>query len=345
MAQQRSIEIKVGIFVVTCIVLIAGLIWKLGKYHPLAGDTFELSVVFPNVAGIVKDATVLYSGIPVGKVRGISLDRGVVQRVRVNLGIYAAYRDTIRKDAAFVINQSGLLGDRYVDVVPKGNEAPFLKPGDVVEGSTSVDLSEAIRSVVEVLKQAGGTIERVDKAIKRIDETILSQQRLDHIANSMANIDLMTSNTVELTLSLRNVVEDNRAKVSGAVTSFADAADSLNGAAGGIQDLVEDNAANIAATSRNLAESTQRLNSILARLEKGEGTAGKMLVDPALYNELVALSKQMQKYGLFYNTWFGPKAKKAEESKPATKKDTAPAGDSSKKGQPAIQFGTDLTKP
>jgi phospholipid/cholesterol/gamma-HCH transport system substrate-binding protein len=307
-------------------VVLAGMIVRFGKYTRGLEKTYEITVVFPNVGGIVKDASVQYGGINVGKVHAVELDQAGILRVNLKLSIYEGVK--IRNDAKFVINQAGLLGDRYVDVIPQSANAPLIKPGDVVEGSTSVDLSEAIRSVVDVLKQAASTIERVDKAIKRVDETVLAQSRLDHIANSMSHIELMTSNTVELTLSLRNVVEDNRTKIGDAVTGFANAADSLSGAADEVQVLVQGNAGNIGLASRNLAESTQRLNTILARLEQGEGTAGKLLVDATLYNELVTLSQTVKQYGFFYNTWFGPKLKRA----PAKKGDDTPAG-AAKKGQ------------
>ena len=73
MAQQRSAEIKVGIFVAICLVIVAGMILKFGKYQRLTSKTYDITVVFPNVAGIVQDANVLYSGITVGKVRAIGV--------------------------------------------------------------------------------------------------------------------------------------------------------------------------------------------------------------------------------------------------------------------------------
>jgi hypothetical protein len=63
---------------------------------------------------------------------------------------------------------------------------------------------------VDVLHQAAGTIERVDKAIQRIDETVLSRPSLDHIDSALANLDTVSSNAVGLTVSLRGVVDDSR---------------------------------------------------------------------------------------------------------------------------------------
>jgi phospholipid/cholesterol/gamma-HCH transport system substrate-binding protein len=334
-AQQRFVEIRVGIFVAICLALLGGLIWKFGKYEPLTRNTYELTVVFSNVGGIVKDASVLYGGIVVGKIRDIRLDQEGPLKVDVKLAIFNDVK--IRRDSKFVINQSGLLGDRYVDVIPQGTTADFLKPGDVVQGSSSVDLSEAIRSVVDVLHQAAGTIERVDKAIQRVDETVLSRETLNHASAAMANMDATTSNTVALTLEVRSVIEENRGKVDNTLAKFSDAADTLNKTSKSVDDLVVANQDDIRATTKNLAQSAERLNDILARLEKGEGTAGKILVDPTLHDEIVRLVQNWRKYGLLYKEG-GKAARKPEETTRGTRIQPSQGGDGN------LNFGTDSTK-
>jgi len=339
-AQQRSIEIRVGIFVAICFALLGALIWKFGKYEPLTRNTYELTVVFSNVGGIVKDASVLYGGIVVGKVRDIRLDQKGPLKVDVQLAVFNDVR--IRKDSKFVINQSGLLGDRYIDVIPQAGTAEFLKPGDVVEGSASVDLSEAIRGVVDVLHQAASTIERVDEAVRRIDETVLSRETLNHASASIANVDAATSNTVALTLTVRDVIEENRGRVDNTLTKFSAAADNFNATTKSVQELVADNDEDIRSTTRNLAESTQRLNEILTRLEKGEGTAGKLLVDPTLHDEIVRLVQNWRKYGLLYKEGNRRSPSKPEEDR----RGVAPQSTRSATGaEGTLIFGTDSTKP
>jgi phospholipid/cholesterol/gamma-HCH transport system substrate-binding protein len=340
MARQRSTEIRVGIFVLICLAVIAGMILKFGKYERFAEKTYAITVVFPNVGGIVKDANVLYGGIAVGKVRDIYLDQTGLLRVNVKLGIYEGVK--IRKDAKFVVNQSGLLGDRYIDVIPQSGTAEPLKPGDVVDGTTSVDLSEAIRGVVDVLRQTAGTIARVDNAIKRIDETVLSTQSLQHVSTALAHVDAATSNTVQLTESLRVVVEDNRGYVDSALSSFSEASENLSTASKRVNDLVAANQGDIHAAVKNLVESTERLNTILVRLEKGEGTAGKLLVDPTLHDELVRLVQNWREHGLLYKEGTKREPKRTDN----TRRNVTPTP--ARPAQPAqdgVIFGTDLTKP
>lgn len=338
-AQKRSVEIRVGIFFAVCLVMLAALVWKFGKYEPLARNGYDIDVVFSSVGGIVQDASVLYGGIKVGTVRSIRLDQTGEFKVIVKLSILGDVK--IRKDAKFVINQSGLLGDRYVDIIPQSATGEFLRPGDRVIGATSVDLTEAIHSVVDVLHQAAGTIDRVDKAIQRIDETVLSRPTLDHIDSALVNIDTVSSNAIGLTASLRGVVDDNRGKVDSTLTKFSDAADNLKQASSNIDQVVINNQDEVHAAVKNLAESTARLDDILARLEKGQGTVGKLLVDPSLHDEILHLVQNWRKYGLLYKEGNRPEPKK----EPTTNWSAPSSSHPSQNGTGTIIFGTDSTTP
>jgi phospholipid/cholesterol/gamma-HCH transport system substrate-binding protein len=311
LAKQRSIEVRVGLFVLVCVVVAAGLIIKFGKLERFSAKTYPVTVVFPNVGGIVREANVMYAGLPVGKVRDIKLTETGALRVRVTLAIYEGY--TIRRDAKFVINQSGLLGDRYVDVIPQSGTAAIIKPGDEIEGTSSVDLTEAIRDVVDVLHQTAGTIAHVDElirrtdaAIKRIDELVLTTQSLTHVSSSLANIDATTSNAVDMTASLRSVVDDSRQSISNTLSEFSLAAGDVRDASKRVQGLVANNQDELSATASNLAASTARLSAILENLQKGEGTAGKVLTDPTLHNELVKLVQNWRRYGILYKDKTAP---------------------------------------
>jgi phospholipid/cholesterol/gamma-HCH transport system substrate-binding protein len=312
-APQRSIEIRVGIFVLVSLLVAGGLIIRYGKYTRLAERTYEIVVSFPNVGGIVKDASVMYAGIPIGKVDRIGLSEGGQLSVKLTLAIFEEYK--IRSDARFVINQSGLLGDRYVDIIPQSTTAAFITPGQEVEGATSVDLSEAIRSAVDVLHQAAGALTRVDEAIKRVDEMVLSTQNLLHVSQTMANIDEATSNAVGVTLALRVVVEESRADLTNAFGKLSLASDNMSDASKRVEQVVTDNQEDIRAAIKDLSESAKRVDAMLANLQKGQGTVGKLLVDPSLHDELLHLVQNWRRYGLLYKEG-KPKADEKSTSKP-----------------------------
>jgi len=310
MAQRRSIEIRVGLFVVLSLLVVAGLIIKFGKLEKFSSKSYDIVVIFPNVAGLIREANVLYAGIPVGKVRDIRLSENAELKVRVTLAIYEGY--SIHKDAKFIINQSGLLGDRYIDVIPVSATAPLLRAGDEVMGVNSIDLTEAIRSVVDVLHQAAGTIARIDDAVRRtdaaiqrIDQIVLTTQTLEHVTQILANFDTTTSNATRFTASLDELVVESRLSLTNTLGKLDAAAENANIAARNvnnvtkrIDDLVVSRQGDIAEIATNLAVSTERLNDILAKLQSGEGTAGKLLIDPTLHDEIVKLVENWRRKGI-----------------------------------------------
>jgi phospholipid/cholesterol/gamma-HCH transport system substrate-binding protein len=311
-AQQRFTEVKVGVFLLVALAVAVGLIMEFGRLTQLGKGTYEITAVFPNANGIIKDANVLYAGIVVGKVREIELDQTGTLRVKVKLAIAQGVK--IRRDAQFIINQSGLLGDRFVDITPKSTTAELIPPGAEVEGITTVDFNEAVRKAVDVLGEASDTIQTINQAVKRIDEIVLSTQSLAHVTAVLANVDATTSNTVTLTASLASVVETNRGKLDEALTDLSKASKDFSAATRQVDELVSrvdtlvvSSAPDVQAAITNFTASAERLNAILTRLEKGEGTAGKLLVDPKLHDDLVQLIEKINRYGLFYNTWIGPK--------------------------------------
>jgi phospholipid/cholesterol/gamma-HCH transport system substrate-binding protein len=305
MATQRTTEIRVGIFLLVGLALVGGLILKYGKYESAGKKTYDIGVVFPSVGGIVQEASVMYAGITIGKVKNIQHQENGKMQARLTLALYKGNR--VRRDAKFVINQSGLLGDRYVDVVPMTATAPYIEPGETVNGSTSVDFTEAIRSAVEILHQARRTIEqvetavqRIDGAVQRVDEGLLNTQNLNRVTATLENIQITTSNAVALTTSLRDMIAESRGGVSNTLAKLSLAADNVNTLSKRVDNVVVDNQDDIRMAVKNLATSAQRLNAIMDRLDKGEGSVGKILVDSTLHDELVTLVQNWRRYGLLH---------------------------------------------
>jgi phospholipid/cholesterol/gamma-HCH transport system substrate-binding protein len=319
MTPSKSVEVKVGIFVVICLATVAGLILRFGNIRPINTGTYNINVTFSNAAGLVKDTSVMYSGIPVGHVTEIKLDDQRPGNVNVRLAIHQGV--TIREDAKFMITQTGLLGDRMIEVTPRTLTARALEDGDTVTGEKSADFNELVGVIKNVLLNASTTIERIDHAVARLDETILSRESLGHVTNSLANVDAATSNVVVFTAELNGLTTESRAQIKTALADLAKAtegfketsthADALlkrgHQVVTRADDILADNQDDVRRAAQNMAESTERLNSILARLEKGEGTAGKLLTDQDLYLELRQITEIVKRYGLFFNTWFGRK--------------------------------------
>ncbi len=126
---KSRLEIKVGLFVLIGLVLLAIVLIQFSKGTSLFHGTYELHLRAVNVGGIKERAGVLLAGVEVGNVAKVELDDDG-KRVLILLKINNRYK--IYHDARFVIEQAGFLGDQFVAVIPTTNSLPLLKDGDEV---------------------------------------------------------------------------------------------------------------------------------------------------------------------------------------------------------------------
>ena len=137
---KTRLELKVGFFVLVCLVLAGTLLLQFGRGTTLFRPTFELILHAKNVGGMKPHANVLMSGVQIGNVSRCKLAPDG-KSVTIYLKIYTDY--TIYSDARFAIEQSGFLGDQYVAVVPQMNTGGKLGPG------SEAALDELFKQVVD----------------------------------------------------------------------------------------------------------------------------------------------------------------------------------------------------
>jgi hypothetical protein len=65
-------------------------------------------------------------------------------------------------------------------------------------------------------------------------------------------------------------------------------------------EMLADNEAEVEATLKHLADASARLDALLAAAQQGSGTVGRLLADPALYEEVLQLVQNWRRKGIFY---------------------------------------------
>jgi phospholipid/cholesterol/gamma-HCH transport system substrate-binding protein len=273
MSQNRQ-ELKVGLFVFIGLALIVFLLILFSK-----GLSFAPTVTLrlhAQSAGILKSRTfVQMSGVPVGSISKIELAPDG-KSVTIFLKIEKKYE--VHRDARFVIEQSGFLGDQYVSIIPNGNTGPLLVDGDEVSAEPPFDLQEVARA-------AQGFIKRIDETAQRLNETIADVRR--EVLN-----DTTLSNLAVSVTTLRQFSE--QALV---------AADNVNA-------LVSTNAAPITTAVANINSATASLTNLLNDIQSGKGLAGRVIEDPQLADSLSqmtanlsATSSNLNRFGLWHVLW------------------------------------------
>src|SRR5574341_107012 len=176
MANSR-IEIRVGIFVLVGLTILGTMIIMFGFQNVrFFQDTYRLTAVFNFTSGVVIGAPVRLAGVNVGKVTTIELSGDEANHVYLHLQIHKDV--VIRKDVRLLINSLGILGEKYLEFIPKSTTAEPLEEGDKILGEEPIPLSDVVteglnlvsdfRAVFEDIFDAP-TKENVKKIIKNLE--------------------------------------------------------------------------------------------------------------------------------------------------------------------------------
>jgi phospholipid/cholesterol/gamma-HCH transport system substrate-binding protein len=152
MPLQRS-NIRVGIFVLTALVILALTVLAIGKRQQLFQKHNMYYSTFTNVRGLQEGAPVNLNGVKVGFVERVQLptDPSEVE-TRVDFRVDAAYQRRIREDTRATIQTIGLLGDKYLELTGGSLDAPPASPGGLVPGHDPAQLQEFIAGGEDVME-------------------------------------------------------------------------------------------------------------------------------------------------------------------------------------------------
>lgn len=140
-----SVETSVGIFVLIGIVCVGYLTIKLGKMEWIGDNHYLLYARFESVSGLRPGANVEIAGVRIGQIDSISLDQER-QVAKVMLKIQKG--TVLTDDVIASVKTSGLIGDKYIMLLPGGSDQ-ILGPGDLItETESAVDLEDLISKYV-----------------------------------------------------------------------------------------------------------------------------------------------------------------------------------------------------
>lgn len=137
---MKKLEIIVGLFILSGLVGIFYLAFRVGKSEFIGQKTYHLSAVFTNLSGVSPNGRVEIAGVRVGSVKSIELDSDFRAIAVLEIPEYLR----LEEDTIAMVKTSGLIGDRFIELLP-GGSGIFLEPGDrILDTQSAVDLESLI---------------------------------------------------------------------------------------------------------------------------------------------------------------------------------------------------------
>jgi phospholipid/cholesterol/gamma-HCH transport system substrate-binding protein len=273
--RRRRREIWVGLFVVAGL---AGILIVLSTMTDAAlfRGRYIVKTIVPDASGIRSGDPVQMRGVNIGRILGFKID---TDDVEVRLEIEGEY--PIPRDSVVVLKASGLLGGLVADVIP-GTSPEMAGWGDMLEGKSGVGLFDKMDSLA-------GEADDVAARLK----TLLSEQMVSDLQGSAGEAR-------QLLEQLSGTVSEQRGELKELSKSLRRSAEGLEKVTTGPElertvKRVEEVAARMDEVLTGLDRSSQSLESILGRIDRGEGSLGKLTTDEALYDNVASAAANLDK--------------------------------------------------
>ena len=315
---RSRLELKVGLFVLACLIILAGLLIEFSRGPTLFRSTYNLNLVARNAGGLRPAAAVLLSGVQVGTVSQITLASSDTN-VNIVLRMFSEY--VVKDDARFVIEQSGFLGDQYVAIYPENNQGKPLPPGAIADVQEPFNLQEVARAAAGFIKHIDQAATNLNDAINDVRRQVLNQETLTNFAYAVDTLQKVTTDAATAVDSFNSLITSNGAAVSISVSNLETFSVQLDEFARAAQGILDTNRPQISATFSNLEVSTSQLTNLLAQAQYGNGLAGAVLRNEQMASNLANLasnldiaSGNLRSNGLWHFLW------KPKEPEPSGKK-------------------------
>ena len=260
-----SAAAKVGVLFVIVLIIAGLLIWRIEELRLGKGPARSLSIEFGNVAGLDNKSAVRLAGVRVGKVKRIRL-RGGKAIVELELDREVE----LRQGASAAVASLGLLGEKYVELVPGPVGASELPEGATIKGEVPVTFDEITRLARDIELQVRDISTNLNQSLGGA----LGEERLKTIVD---NVRALTEDLKEMISSNRSNVDAtvaNFKEFSGMMTKLVERVDALVAVN---QSNITQGIANIKDISGKLETTADNLNQITTRIRQGEGTVGKLV--------------------------------------------------------------------
>lgn len=286
-----SKEFKIGIVVVFAI---GAFIWGINflKGSNLFTHKYFLFAVYPKIDGLIPANPVLISGYKIGQVTDISLMKNDSKN-RVLVKFLLTENVNIPKGSIARSISADLLGQKAVEIIFSQN-TEFVKSGDTLVAETESGFKEALdKRIAPIQAKAENLISSMDSVLTVVN-SILNKKTRDNLDKSFESIHKAIISLEQTAYKLDDLIGSEKAKISSILTHINAVTANLDKNGEKINNIIS----NLSNVSDSLAKSQlkeaiadadkslKELNILLAGINKGQGTLGKMAKNDSLYNNL-----------------------------------------------------------
>ncbi len=185
MPRESNLEFKVGFFILIALIALVGFIFSVSDSSVLEKGK-SIRVVFGFANGLKKSAPVRIAGVDEGIVEDIRLFfDGSDHKTKVEVWLWVKQGTKIPIDSVVIINQLGMMGEKYVEIFPGESTTDFFKAKQTVIGKDPIAQAAISERMMEVSDKLESTVEGINRLVT-------DEKNIESIGLTLENFSLLT---------------------------------------------------------------------------------------------------------------------------------------------------------
>ncbi|MDR1313787.1 MAG: MCE family protein [Deltaproteobacteria bacterium] len=256
---KTSTEIKVGLFVLAALLVTAWMAIRLGGFKSYDTGYYQLDADFDQVSGLKTGVSVEVAGISVGRVGQITLRDG-----RAHVTMFILTGVNLPTDTRAQIKAQGILGDKYVELVPGAGGEGSLKPGETISNTQSAeDLGVLLQKLSSVADD-----------LKVLTSSLTADGGGQELREIMDNVREMSANLNQLVKDNGPGLSETLASLDRVSKNIENITEKISSGSGTLGQLIYDDT-----VMRELRGSLSSIRDVTQKIASGEGTLGRLVND------------------------------------------------------------------
>lgn len=298
-------QVKIGLLVMAALSFLIIMIMNLEEGLGLFSRQTKFRAMVSHTQGLKVGGPVRMNGVDIGNVHRITI-AGETPHVEITFTVKSDVAPHIREDASISIRALGLLGDKFLEVSPGTISKPSLHPGSVLMGKAEMDIGGLAGGASSLIEKVNTALEEVQQTLAAITKGQGTTGKLvndPELYNRSREVLEKLNQASEKSLALLDKVERGEgtvgklvtdkelyARATQAVKELNDLARKLSNENGTLAKLADPT---LYAKLDNL---TARGEQLLNRVERGEGTVGKLVTSDQLYARADKLLTEVEQF-------------------------------------------------
>ena len=272
----------------TAVLVLLGIFLFIFGYNYLKGQNlFEPKNIYYtefDYNALSSSSVVTVKGNTVGKIQDIIYDFKT-GKTRIAFSVNDQLKFSV--NSKIRLYETGLMGGNALAVIIS-NDGELAKPGDVLESEIQVGLITSLSKNFSGLStDLNATLKSTDTLLTNINKIVIDESDAG-LKRTIAELNATLKSFKNLANSINGVVSENDKNITTILENFKTTSNDL---AVMTSELKE---ANVGNTVQSLNETLTKINVLLAGVNNGEGSMGKLLKDETLYQNLEGATKEME---------------------------------------------------